>query len=150
MLKALGGFNPNYGMNGNVIAYGEEINLIEKIRSLSEDNCLYYEPRLYIEHLVRQEKTEWVWIIRHRFAHGKVRLKIFPSKNEPISYFRLGYRIFGTVLLLLNDLLFCVLLRNRKKYPRFQNYYYEHTTNYITSLGQFFEQVKDKVHYYNV
>jgi hypothetical protein len=43
------------------------------------------------------------------------------------------------------DLLFRVIFRDRKIYPYFQNYYYEHTTKYIATFGELAEQVKEKV-----
>ena len=45
ILEVLGGFDPSFGMKGNLIRYGEETALIEKIRHQQEDNCLYYDPR---------------------------------------------------------------------------------------------------------
>jgi glycosyltransferase involved in cell wall biosynthesis len=147
LLESMGGFDPSFGMKGNLIGYGEETALIEKIRHQQEDNCLYYDPRLCIEHLVRSEKMKWGWIIRQRIADGRDYYNLFPGRKVSVSAFRLIYRIIKNVLLLIFDLILRVFNRDREKFPHFQNYYYEHTTLYIAALGQLLEQVKEKVPY---
>jgi glycosyltransferase involved in cell wall biosynthesis len=141
------GFDPNFGMAGKKIAYGEETHLLEKIRLIYGYESLYYDPRLYIEHLVRTEKMKWNWIVRQRYADGRDYYNLFPDKKKPISSIRLIYRTTKNILLLIFDLIFRVFLRDREKYPHFQNFYFEHTTLYIAALGQLAEQVKEKAPY---
>jgi len=147
LLESLGGFDPGFGMKGELLGYGEETALIEKIRHQQEDNCLYYDPRLYIEHLVRSEKMKWGWIIHQKYIDGRDYYNLFPDRKEPISINRLFYRIIKNFILLTLDLLFRVIIRDRAKYSRFQNYYYEHTTRYITAFGKLMEQVREKAAY---
>lgn len=147
ILESMEGFDPNFGMKGKLIGYGEETDLQEKIRKREGDDCFYYDPRLCIEHLVRPEKMKWSWIIRQKFADGRDYYNLFPDRKEPISVFRLSYRIIKFIILLILDLLFRVIFRERKRYPYFQNYYYEHTTKYIAAFGELAEQVKEKVHH---
>lgn len=145
IFEVLGCFDSSFGMKGNLIGYGEETAFIEKIRHQQEDNCLYYDPRLCIEHLVRPEKMTWGWIVRQKYADGRDYYNLFPDRKEPIGDFRLVCRIIKFLLLLIFDLLFWVFLRDREKFPRFQNFYYEHTTKYVAAFGELAEQVREKV-----
>jgi glucosyl-dolichyl phosphate glucuronosyltransferase len=145
LLEYLGGFDPNLGMKGNLLGYHEEIAFIEKVRLYQGDNCLYYDPRLRIEHLVRPEKMKWSWIVRQKYILARDYHYLFNSQKGPISIIYIVYRTSKYSLLLLVDLLFRVLLRDRVKYPCFQQYYYEHTTRYITFIGELAEQTREKV-----
>jgi glucosyl-dolichyl phosphate glucuronosyltransferase len=147
ILEKLGGFDPDFGMNGKRIGYGEETALLEKIRNQPTDNCLYYDPRLWIEHLVRPEKMTWKWILRHKFADGRDYYNLFPDKKIQISVFRIIYRILKNIWLLFLDILFRVYFRDREKYPYSQNYYYEQTTKHIAAFGEIAEQLREKLHY---
>jgi glycosyltransferase involved in cell wall biosynthesis len=147
ILKTLGGFSPEFGMNGDTIAYGEETHLLRRLRECNLDAFIFYDPEFFIYHAVRPEKMKWSWIIRQRFADGRDYYNLFPGRKKPISAIRLIYRIIKNILFFIFNLLFKVFIRDRKKFPLFQNYYYEHTTLYITTLGQLVEQVKEKVPY---
>ena len=90
---------------------------------------------------------KWSWIIRQKFADGRDYYNLFRDRYKPNSVFHLICRIIKFCFLLILDLLFRVIIRDRKKYPRFQNFYYEHTTRYIAALGEITEQIKEKVAY---
>ncbi len=55
LLQALGGFDPDLGMCGEKIAYGEEAALLKLIGSALPDQLVYYDPNLYVYHLVQSE-----------------------------------------------------------------------------------------------
>jgi len=147
LLESLGGFDHNLGMRGILLGYCEETALIEKIRHQKEENVLYYDPRLYIEHFVRPEKMKWSRIIYQIYAGWRDYFKVYPSKNEPVSVIRLYYRIIKNIILFIVDIVFRVFYRDRTKYPRFQNYYYEHSTWYIRVIADLVEQARQKVPY---
>lgn len=69
VLVDAGGFSTDYGMRGEMIAYGEESEL--QVRLRQSGYRLGYDPHLVIEHLVRPEKLRLGWHLRSRYAHGR-------------------------------------------------------------------------------
>ncbi|MBM3496522.1 MAG: glycosyltransferase family 2 protein, partial [Armatimonadetes bacterium] len=55
-LEAVGGFDPSLGMTGMTMAYGEETALQNALRERYGPDCVYYDPALWVYHLVRPEK----------------------------------------------------------------------------------------------
>jgi glycosyltransferase involved in cell wall biosynthesis len=146
LLIKYSGFNPNFGMLGNKIRYGEETELLKKIRDHQSDNCLYYVPELFIHHLVRNEKMTWKWIIRNKFADGRDYYNLFPERKTNHNWIFLFSRLLRLSILILLDIFVRVHFRDTKKYPYCQNYYYEHTMKYIAAFGVIIEQLKENVH----
>jgi glucosyl-dolichyl phosphate glucuronosyltransferase len=145
VLNEFNGFDPAYGMKGDVIGFGEETALFEKIRSAHGVESLYFDPRLFMEHVVRPEKMKWDWIIYQRIADGRDYYHLFSSKFGRVSLVRLLYRLVKNIFLLVISFTLGGILRDRKKYPFRQNYYYEQTTLYFVAISQIAEQLKKKL-----
>ena len=64
LLEDMGGFDTNFGMSGEKIAYGEETALQISIRADMPEEVIYYDPRLYVFHLVREEKMTMRWFVQ--------------------------------------------------------------------------------------
>ncbi len=77
----LGGFNVELGMSGEKFSYGEEAELQRRLRTTKSDVFIYYDPELYIYHLVRPEKMTWRYIIYSRFAGGRHIHSVFREDN---------------------------------------------------------------------
>lgn len=146
-LKKLGGFNVNLGMKGNEVAFGEEIEFQRRAKGALPELLKYFDSDLWLYHQVRSEKMTWRWIVKQRFADGRDYYTLFRDKYKKNSVFRLIGRLVKNLLIFVLDLLFRVLIRDRKKYPYFQNYYYEHTTRYIAIFGEILQQLKEKTAY---
>ena len=71
VLEKSGGFDPQLGMAGGKMAYGEETALLLYIHATIPNVVVYYEPKLFVHHLVRPEKMKIGWIIRHRFVNAR-------------------------------------------------------------------------------
>lgn len=141
LLAALGGFDANLGMNGKRIAYGEETALQMGIRESMPDQIIFYDPSLYLYHLVRAEKMKLHWLIRAFFAKSEYVYLTSHSNDSPI-FGRMGLllRAVKIMLELLIDLSCGVLRRDRTQYPYFQNYLYEHTSKYLRGWGKLYAQ----------
>lgn len=144
LLQDIGGFNVFLGMSGKKIAYGEETALLRSIRASRPDQLIYYDPRLYVYHLVQAKKMDLPWIMRERFAHGRYAYRVF-SDNNCTSNTKIGLRklLFEGSLVVLDfgiDLSRGFFNRDRKKYPYIQNYLFEHTFLYLERLGCLYEQ----------
>jgi hypothetical protein len=99
---------------------------------------LYYDPALYVHHLVRPERLGMSYNIRAAFAAGRSLVR----RRQPPPY---GWgTILGqgglTLLRLAVDVPLRVLLRDREKYPHRMMYLFEHTLGYVRRLGFLYEQ----------
>ncbi len=56
LLEMMGGFNIEFVMSGQVLAYGEEAELQKRICTTMPDVFIYYDSELFVYHLVRPEQ----------------------------------------------------------------------------------------------
>lgn len=143
LLEAQGGFNIKLGMTGRQVAYGEEAELQRRIREGMPEQIFYYEPGLFVNHLVRPEQMRASWLIRAFFGKGRyVYLAHHDISSPSLSWISLHMGITKTLLAFVRDLLFGVLIRDRERYPYYQNYFYEHISMYLRSFGRLYEQYR--------
>jgi hypothetical protein len=69
LLKSYGGFNPDLGMKGDKIKYGEEVEIVR--RALNEDRKVYYSHDLKVDHLVPEFKMHIGYCMYRLFSSGK-------------------------------------------------------------------------------
>ena len=141
LLEQIGGFEPSLGMVGRKLGYGEETALLMRIRATMPDELIYYEPKLYLYHLVGSEKMTMRWLMRHHFVRGRYAYRIFDD-NTPvkIGLWQLLMRIICTLLVLCLDIVQGVFKRDRTQYPYLQNYLVEHAFRHLIQLGTLYEQ----------
>ena len=143
LLARLGGFDPALGMSGDRMGYGEETAMLITARQQAPDLRVYYDPHLYVFHLVAPQKLHLRWLARQQFVGGRYAYRVFGRKvlrntlGEKVrltrSLFRLG-REFG------RDLTLGSLRRDRNAYPYAQNYLYEQTVPRLYRLGEVYEE----------
>lgn len=73
-LKKIGGFNETLGMRGEVIDYGEEIEVQIKLTNLGIP--IYYDPSIKVRHLVDKRKLHFFWMCKDAYVRGKVSEKL--------------------------------------------------------------------------
>jgi glycosyltransferase involved in cell wall biosynthesis len=143
LLEKFGGFDASLGMNGKQIAYGEETELQMRMRKLMPDLEIFYDPRLYVYHLVRVERMKTGWLIREFFAKGRyVYMTEHGNDAPPFGRLPLLLRAIKVALEFLVDISYGVLTRNRGQYPCFQNYFYEHSSRYLRGWGRLYAQYR--------
>jgi glycosyltransferase involved in cell wall biosynthesis len=143
VLERLGGFSTDLGMSGEKIGYGEESQLQRHIRATMPDDFIYYDPELYVYHLVRPEKMTLRWILYSHFVASRHSYHVFRDKNAheirpPL--FRLMAQAVITTFRFFWDFIVAVLRRDRKRYPYLQNYLYENTVEHLHTLGSIYER----------
>ena len=134
LLEQLNGFDTTLGMAGGKVAYGEETELIRRMRQKVPGEEIYYEPRLRLQHLVRPEKMNLRWVARQRWVSGRFAFYAFGAKSE-----RARRQIFAQWLGTLRDAVRDVAGMRRRdynRYPFFQNYLYERVFSRINVMGQ--------------
>ena len=143
LLAMIGGFNVELGMSGKKLAYGEEAHLQRRIRAIMHDDIIYYDPELYIYHLIRPEKMTWRYILKSRFAGGRHIYTVFCDNTIKIPLLpqlQLLVQTIITLFMFFGDILIGILKRDRKQYPYLQNYLYEKTFGYVQKLGFIYER----------
>ena len=135
ILKTLGGFSPDLGMSGDNIAYGEETALLLNIRKKIPRAIIYYEPKLHVYHLVNPKKMILSWNVQNRLVSGIYASRALNSERSQKEITKKC--LYGILLIgaLICDLTIGTICRDRSRYPCFQNYYYEHSFQYIERLG---------------
>ena len=142
LLDSYGGFDPNLGMRGYTIGYGEETDFQIRLRVAKPGALLYYDPSLYAFHLVRPEKWSWMWLINARFVAGRQNYHAVPNRSfQETSIAMIVLRTVAKFGIIGWQLSLGALLRNRADYPHVQNYWYERTLRHVNSLGAYYEHV---------
>jgi len=69
IFNKIGSFDLNYGMTGSTIAYGEGDEFQRRLREKLPDEIIWYNPELFVWHLIRNEKIS----IGYRFKEALIR-----------------------------------------------------------------------------
>lgn len=143
LLHQIGGFDPTLGPSGGQLAYGEESAVLRFVRTHLPDAHLYADPQLYVYHLTHPQKMTWRWILRDRFIRGRYEYRVYLA-DQASRMGRAGLILKAGALIAVFglDVMRGLLLRNRARYPYFQNYLYESSLRYLTALGRTYEQYR--------
>lgn len=138
-LEAAGGFDPEFSQAGDGFAYGEEGVPQARLRKKFPQDAFYYDPQLFILHLVRPERMSLSRGVREVFemgrGYGKLTLGGRAETRRLPFLWRLIHRVgrFGV------RSVFGGPLRDRNKYPHWQNYVYEDAATDMRGAGVFYE-----------
>ncbi len=138
LLVELNGFATSFGMSGKTIGYGEETHLFKRLSELYPNAVLYYEPRLFVYHLVRPEKMILWTAPRRYFANGRSYNRIFAPGAKP-ALARTGKNIIWLLAQMVFACTWGLIVRNRVEYPFWQNYIYEKCFRKFGGLGMLFQ-----------
>lgn len=135
-------FDPGLGMRGDSIAYGEEVAVQRELLRRHPDQLHFYDPRLEVRHLVREDKMALSWRLRAAFAKGRdVYLANPEQQSRTSSRPSLATEILRTALAFGIDTL-GALVRDRSRYPYWQQYLCESSGLYLRRLGRLSVQYK--------
>jgi glycosyltransferase involved in cell wall biosynthesis len=141
ILVTSGGFSAEFGMRGKIPAYGEETAFQKLIRDSYPDTIIYYSPMIEVLHTVRNDQLFWPIMIKKRFAMGRYNFLALKNSHENFS-FRHILQFFILPVLILYQITFGVLMRNRKRYPFPQNYFFEQVLEMIAKFGRSYERLR--------
>lgn len=80
LLEDLGGFNTKIGMSGRTISYGEETNLLLKIKE--HHYPIYYVPDIIVEHLIPVYKLSLKWLLKANYINGFSAFETFDLRKQ--------------------------------------------------------------------
>lgn len=143
-LIELGGFQERFSMKGNKMAYGDDTDVQYRLRKEHPSALFWFEPRLSVEHLVREDKMTISWQAKSLFSLGFDNYLATGGESDD------GYkRMFGnfckqSIGLILDT---CVRIhsRNKNKYPHWQNYLKEYVfPKRLARLGVIFAKLQNR------
>jgi len=127
--EELGGFDPDLGMIGGRIRFGEETDLQLRHRAAHPDDPVHYDPRLVVEHIERAEKYRLRFTALSRFHSGMASSRMFvhrlPALPRPLLAAAACGIIVVLALWLVASATLGVLVRPRSRYPHPGNYAHE-------------------------
>jgi glucosyl-dolichyl phosphate glucuronosyltransferase len=143
LLAELGGFPTGLGMVGRRIAYGEETALQHRLYEVHPEAVSYYDPRLGLRHLERPEKLRARWLLRRFVAKGRdVHLAAAAAAPPAPSRVVLVADMLRTGALLLAAAILRSVVRDRRRFPYYQNFLYETASQYLRRLGRLGAQLR--------
>ncbi len=138
VLEDVGGFDSNFGMTGNTIAYGEEDDLQRKI--LDKGYKLGFDPELIIDHAVLPHKLKMLWHLKNSYAKGRYSQK---QKNLG-SYIQIAFQLLKSIPGgLLKHLPRSIMKMMTKKEYYFQNLVLDTCSPTLWFLGVFISKINN-------
>jgi glucosyl-dolichyl phosphate glucuronosyltransferase len=144
LFEKIGEFHVDYGMTGKKIGYAEETELQERMRSIAPGEIIYYNPLLFVKHLVRPEQMTMSWIIRSFYSKGRNNFLLRNKEGLNSSFTLRTHGIIQLVFIsvtIIAHTLYGFLFRIRRKYPSFQNYFYDRVQGHVKKLGYYSRQI---------
>ena len=108
LLSGLGGFDTRLGPMGNTFSYGEETNLLVKIKK--KNLPIFYVPDMVVEHLVADYKMSLKWMLMSHYKNGFSAMEAFELRRRPFR------QALVTLYCLLNG--FIRFIFSKKRYFR--------------------------------
>lgn len=141
IIEKIGEFRTDLGMKGSQVLYSEETELQLRYINSSISKGILYDPALYLHHYARPDKLSLQWNIKAFIGKGKSNFRTINIQiNKPrfmkflelaIQLFKLAYFFsFGTIV------------RDKNKYPFYQNYIMEKVQGHLKKYGFLLEQFK--------
>jgi glycosyltransferase involved in cell wall biosynthesis len=81
VFERFGTFDPNLGMRGNLVGYGEETELQREIQAAGM--AIWFEPALKMDHVVNAERLNVSWQIASGWALGRDRVRSGKVPRNP-------------------------------------------------------------------
>lgn len=143
LLAKTNGFNPSLGMAGRKISTGEETALQFYIRTNSPNEVIFYEPELFVYHLVPLKKMNLKYKLLLSFVAGSSYHKAVnhTSSSKIDSRIKILSKMIIFVPKWMYYLTVKTILRNRSKFPYYKNYWYEIAIKKVSIIGALYEQI---------
>ncbi|MGD8458252.1 MAG: glycosyltransferase family 2 protein [Anaerolineales bacterium] len=151
LLEEIGGFDPEYGMTGEKLNYGEERDVQDRLRKRYPSIGIYYLMDLYIYHFVRGEKLSAWWYIRLRLKSGAIAYRLYKHAGRiksgfldfPKSIIRLAFQSVRFAVLFV----YTLINRSKEQYPYMMNFIYEVGHDSFWLMGYEFERLRQSLYF---
>jgi len=85
VLVQYGGFNISFGMKGEGIGLGEEIDLFNRI--YEEHPFFWYDPDIYVNHLIKDEFFKINYRLRRAWETGRLTFRLYGHKKLSLLFY---------------------------------------------------------------
>lgn len=127
----VGGFDTSFGVYAGKLAYGEETEMHARIRKSFPDHRAYFEPKLFVYHLVRPEKMSPWWRLESAYRHGQAGYRITPPQDRSLPTWQCIVLPVYVALLFTYVMLASLPWRSQTRFPYWQNRVYEASHLYL-------------------
>jgi glucosyl-dolichyl phosphate glucuronosyltransferase len=135
-LAKIGLFNPLLGQQGNVLRYGEEVQV--QARLLEKGRQLIFDPDIRMDHLVAEQKLNILWHLKASYTHGH---NFWLSQQiERTSHYQNKINLFKLIPRMLRQSWnnFKKLVTRKDYY--FQNWIFDSFSEHIFEFGKFYSK----------
>jgi len=138
LLDEVAWFDPALGMTGKKIWYGEETIVMINAWKAYPDLKVYYDPELFVYHLVPAWKMR-IWnLMKIGYQKGKSHAYLWiPEDKHDFFRRRAPYNLMISLLYLGRKIFPGIISHDRKKYPFWQNYVIEEVPAIIERIGHY-------------
>jgi glycosyltransferase involved in cell wall biosynthesis len=133
VVEELGGFGA-VGLVGRGLLRGDETQLLLRLRAHKPSCVVVYDPSLVIHHLTRPETTSIGYWIERTFQQGRNHSAVYGSSER--ERVRDGFEILARSAYLVGAGISSLVLRDRARFPYWQNYWFERLLPQIYKLGE--------------
>jgi glycosyltransferase involved in cell wall biosynthesis len=140
-LRETGGFDPEFCRPGERWTYGDESIPQDRLRSRLPAARFFYDPQLYILHLVRPERLNIVRAARECFAMGRAYVKLNGVNTRDPRLLPHAWRCGRSFLRFWSQALIAAWFRDRTSFPLARNYIYERAFKDLREAGVFFQSL---------
>jgi len=138
-LEAAGGFDAEFSNPEDIFTYGEEVVPQLRLRRRFPTDAFYYDPELFILHLVRPERMK-VWRgVREAFELGRGYGKVSLAGRAETRRLPFVWRMVDRGGRFVLKSLFVTPFRNRRMFPHWENFIYETAAQEMRAAGVFYE-----------
>ena len=141
-LRESGGFDPDFCKPTDKWTYGDEDLPQHRLRQKYPNREFYFDPKLYVKHLVRPVRLSLLRAARECFAIGRAYVKVYgvpESEQRAFPFIRRLIQNYGIFIL---KSIFVSPFRSRDKYEFYQNYIVEDAFRNLKLAGIFFQTAK--------
>ena len=140
--EAAGGFDGSFSGAADAFAYGEEAVPQVRLRQAFPEQRFYYDPALYILHLVRPERMHLRRGLREAFELGRGTGKVMLRNRRETRALPFIRRMAWRILRFAALATFGPAFRDRACHPFWQNYVYERAGAELRAAGLFYEHYR--------
>ncbi len=144
LLVRAGCFDETLGVKGGDLGYGEETALLKHISETMPFERIYYDPDLYVYHIVKPQRMSLVWNMRHFFLSGCFSFRFLASDREKTGSRKsiIILDIVKTVRDFVASISGAVFMRDRRQFPHWESCFFEQALPHVKRIGWLFEELK--------
>lgn len=144
LLSLADGFRSDFGMVSRKLAYGEETDLLLRLRALMPELEMLCDPKLYNYHLVRPEKFSLWWNTKNSFSRGRNSPQLFADPLSDERRIVLLSLSLKTSYKFIKRTFVSLYARDKAEYPYWKNYFKEQALRSVHKLGRIYFHLTNK------